>query len=124
MKKLFGLLVCCFLAPSCAHVTYRNTTTKPISFTSNLGVARKYEVVAHVERDFRRKWLFWYLQPIGRDGSDMIAEAVGNADGMANLKITAVFDFWDVLFSNLTQGIYCSRLVSVRGDQVRFTQGP
>ena len=124
MKKYVALAVVGLLATSCAHVTYRNPGAKPISFTGNLGLEKKHSVVRHVDDDYRRQWLLFYLIPIGKDGTDMIRESVGDAEGLANLKITAVFDFWDVLFTNLTVGIYCTRSINIQGDLVTFKEGP
>ena len=124
MRKLIVLILACALLPSCAHTTYRNSTGKPISFTGNLGTGMKYEAVGHVNNDYRRQWLFWYLLPIGKDGTDMIAESVGGAEAMSNLKIKAVFDVVDVVLSNLSLGIYCSRLVNIQGDLMKSTGKP
>ena len=120
MKSHILLVAASLLVTSCAHMTYRNTRGVPISFTGNLGLDKEHKVVRHVDDDYRRKWLLFYLIPIGDDGSDMIAQSVGNADGMANLRITAQWDVLDVLITNITSGIFCTRSVNIQGDLVKF----
>ena len=114
------LLSVSLLCSSCMYTHYRGKTRYPISFTSNLGVDKKYERVRTVDETYRRKWLVLYLIPIGKDGSDMISEASSGGDGMVNLKIHAYWDLVDVLVTNLTFGILCTRSIQITGDIVKF----
>jgi ribosomal protein L40E len=125
MRKLcLVVLLLAGIVPSCAHVKFDNRTGKPISFTRHLGTDRKYEVVRNVDEDYRRKWLLLYLIPIGHDGTDMIEECVRDGEGMVNLRIKSEWDLIDVVVTNLTLGILCTRSVNVRGDLVRFLDQP
>ncbi len=112
------------LVSSCAHIRYDNTTRTPVSFTHNLGDGIEYKTVRHISNDYRRIWLLWYLVPIGKDGSDMVAASTGGADGLANLRITAQYDVIDVLVTNLTFGLFCTRKVRIQGDLVDILPAP
>lgn len=124
MRKLIALVLVATMVTSCAHVTYQNSTHKPISFTRSLGTEKKFQVTGRANNDYRRQWLFWYLLPIGKDGTDMIADSVGGADALANLKIIAVYDVLDMLVTTLTLGIYSTRLVNIQGDLMRASGNP
>jgi len=115
------LPVSLLLLTSCANIKYQNQTAAPISFTPNLGTEEEYRTVRHVDNDYRRFWLVFYMIPIGKDGSDMIADSAAGADGMVNLTLKAQYSFVDVLVANLTFGLFCLRSVNVQGDLVEFT---
>lgn len=115
------LMVLC-ATPCCAHLRYDNPTGKPISFTPHLGKGLTFQTVRKVSNDYRRMWLLFYLLPIGRDGTDMIGDTLGGADGMVNLTVTSQWDFIDVLVTNLTFGLFCTRKVMIEGDLVAINE--
>lgn len=127
MCKTTSALIGCLLmllGTGCMHTRFQNHTRTPISFTHNLGVTRDYEVVRRVDEDYRRIWLLFYMLPVGKDGSDMVTQSAIGSDGMANLRIKSQFDVVDILITNLTFGLVCTRAVNIQGDLVRFKPEP
>lgn len=115
---LTTLLLVCVAAVGCMHTRYRPRSGKPVSMTSTLGPNVVTSPVRQVDEEYTRKWLLWFILPIGDDGGDMIDDAMKGADGMTNLRIKAEWDFLDLVIQTVTFGIFCTRSVEISGTLV------
>ena len=121
---LTTLLLLGAMLVGCMHTRYRPRSGRPVSMTSNLGTAAVPRPVGTVDETYRRKWLLFWIVPIGKDGGDMIDDALGGAQGMINCRIKAEWTFLDLVITGITFGIFCTRSVEIKGTLVAYDGAP